>query len=486
MSIGERSGGGLEPVDIPPAAANDAVPTDSGSDIGGPDGSSDDGYARRLLITVIGGLIVFSSSMTIVSASLPTMADDLDSTESFLSWSVTGLFLVMAVGTPVLGRLGDVHGHRKVFLAGSLVLCLGTILCGLAPTALAFVAARMVVGLGIAATMPNAMALIMDAYPPHRRSEAMGWFQMAMTGAPVIGLIVGGPLIDLFGWRILFAILTPISLAGFAAAAKVIRPSTPGPAVPIDWFGAATLGLATLAFLLFLERSSSASFSDPLALAFAVGSVTSLGAFVAVEQRVVAPMLRLDYFRRRNFTGPLIAQPLSQFAYMGAFLIAPLLLDELFGYSVAAISLVLLARPLVYSVFSPVGGRLASTVGERSMILAGSALMVLSMVAWVFAARWVDLTLIVIGLVLSGLAMGLASPAYATTMAAAVDDGDLGIANAMGTTMMNIGMLTGIQTMFVVLGDGRSPDDFATVFAFGAVVTSLGLVGGAMVTSSND
>ncbi|MGB3737431.1 MAG: MFS transporter [Ilumatobacter sp.] len=443
-----------------------------------------DGYPRRLLLTVIGGLIVFSSSMTIVSASLPTMADDLGSTESFLSWSVTGLFLVMAVGTPVLGRLGDVHGHRELFLAGSLVLCVGTILCGLAPTALAFVAARMVVGLGIAATMPNAMAMIMDAYPPHRRSEAMGWFQMAMTGAPVIGLIVGGPLIDLFGWRILFAILTPISFVGFAAAAKVIRPSRPGVDIPIDWYGAATLGLSTLGFLLFLERGASTSFSDPFALALALGGVASLATFIAVERRVTAPMLRLDYFRRRNFTGPLIAQPLSQFAYMGAFLIAPLLLDELFGYSVAAISLVLLARPLVYSVFSPVGGRLASTVGERPMILAGSVLMVLSMVAWVFAAHWVDLPLIIVGLVLSGLAMGLASPAYATTMAAAVDDGDLGIANAMGTTMMNIGMLTGIQTMFVVLGDGRSPDDFATVFVVGAVVTSIGLVGGAMVTSS--
>ena len=465
MTIGERSDSGLGRIDADTVAL-------------------DEGYARRLLLTVIGGLIVFSSSMTIVSASLPTMADDLDSTESFLSWSVTGLFLVMAVGTPVLGRLGDVHGHRELFLAGSLVLCVGTVLCGLAPTALAFVAARMVVGLGIAATMPNAMALIMDAYPAHRRSEAMGWFQMAMTGAPVIGLIIGGPLIDLFGWRILFAILAPISFVGFSAAAKVIRPSAPGVAIPIDWYGAATLGLSTLGFLLFMERGSSTSFSDPLALGLAVGAVASLGAFIVVERNVTAPMLRLDYFRRRNFTGPLIAQPLSQFAYMGAFLIAPLLLDELFGYSVAAISLVLLARPLMYSVFSPVGGRLASTVGERPMILAGSVLMVLSMVAWIFAAHWVDLPLIIVGLMLSGLAMGLASPSYATTIAAAVDDGDLGIANAMGTTMMNIGMLTGIQTMFVVLGDGRSPDDFATVFAVGAVVTSLGLVGGAMVTSS--
>ena len=441
----------------------------------------DDGYARRLLFTVIAGIVVFSSSMTIVSASLPTMADDLGSTESFLSWSVTGLFLVMAVGTPILGRLGDIHGHRTVFLAGSLVLCVGTILCGLAPTALAFVGARMIVGVGIAATLPNAMALIMDAYPASRRSEAMGWFQMAMTGAPVIGLVVGGPLIDLFGWRILFAVLTPISFLGFAAAWKVIRRSAPGERTPIDWWGAAALGLATLGFLLYLERGSSAGFADGLALAIAVIAVLSLVVFVRIEQNVPKPLLRLDYFGRRNFTGPLIAQPLSQFAYMGAFLIAPLLLDDLFGYTVGIISIVLLARPLVYSIFSPVGGRWATTIGERQMIIAGSVLMVLSMIAWVAAALLVNLPLILLGLVLSGLAMGLASPSYATVIADAVDDGDLGVANAMGTTMMNIGVLSGIQTMFVVLGDGREPSDFALVFAVGAVVAAVGLVGGLMV-----
>ncbi|MFK8023343.1 MAG: MFS transporter [Ilumatobacter sp.] len=448
---------------------------------------ADGGYPRRLLLTVIAGIVVFSSSMTIVSASLPTMAEDLNSTESFLAWAVTGLFLVMAVGTPILGRLGDVFGHRRLFIAGSLVLGVGTVFCGLAPTAFAFVAARMFVGLGIAATFPSAMALIMDAYPEHRRSEAMGWFQMAMTGAPVMGLIVGGPLIDAFGWRALFAVLAPISLVGTTLAWRIIRPDAArddDKPVSIDWSGAASLAAATLGFLLFLERGATAGFSDPLALTLVGGAVLSLAGFVWIEQRVEQPMLRLDYFRRRNFTGPLIANPLSQFAYMGGFVIAPLLLDELFGYTVSAIALVLLARPLVYSVFSPLGGRLATTVGERRMIIAGSTLMVASMLAWVAGARWTNLPMIILGLVLSGLAMGLASPSYSTTVAAAVDDGDLGIANAMGSTMMNIGMLMGIQTMFLVLGSGRGPDDFATVFLFGAVVAAVGLVGGLMVSSS--
>ena len=443
------------------------------------------GYPRRLLITVIAAIVVFSSSMTIVSASLPTMADDLDSTESVLSWAVTGLFLMMAVGTPIFGRLGDTYGHRRIFLIGAVILSVGTALCGLAPTALAFVAARMFVGVGIAATMPTSMALIMEAYPLHRRSEAMGWFQMAMTGAPVLGLIIGGPLIEAFGWRSVFAVLTPISLIGVASAWRVIRPSERGDRVPIDWAGAVTLAIGTLGFLLYLQRGGSNGFADPLALVLLASGAAAIALFLRIERRVASPLLRLDYFRRPNFTGPLIAQPLAQFAYMGGFLISPLLLDELFGYTVSAVALVLLFRPLVYSISSPVGGRLATTVGERPMILSGSILMAASMGTWALAAHWENIVLVVIGLVLSGLAMGLASPSYTTVIAGAVEPKDIGVANGMGTTMMNIGMLTGIQVMFTVLGDGRGPDDFARVFVLGGVVAALGLVGGLMVTSTN-
>ncbi|CAN5373055.1 MFS transporter [soil metagenome] len=446
--------------------------------------STSDPYPRRLLLTILSAVVVFSSSMTIVSASLPTMAASLDSTESFLAWSVTGMFLMMAVGTPVLGRLGDVHGHRQVFLAGAVTLSIGTVLCGLAPTALAFVGARMVVGLGIAATMPTAMALLLGAYGVARRSEAMGWFQMAMTGAPVLGLVIGGPLIEAFGWRSVFAVLAPISFGGVIAAWRVIRPTTRNTSVSIDWWGAASLATATLGFLLFVERGGSAGFGDPIALVLAVTSVGALVAFGRIERRVASPMLRLEYLRRPNFLGPLIAQPLSQFAYMGGFLMSPLLLDELFGYSVAAVALVLLFRPGAFSISSPVGGRLATVVGERPMMITGTVLMTASMAAWVLAALWVNLALVFVGLVLSGLAMGLASPSYSTVIAGSVDPADLGIASGMNATMMNIGMLTGIQAMFTVLGDGRAPRDFATVFAFGGVVAAVGIVGALMVSST--
>ncbi len=437
----------------------------------------DEAYARRLLPSVLLAVVGFSMSMTIVSAALPTIAEDLHSSTQTLSWAVTGLFLAMAIGTPIMGRIGDIHGHRKVLLVGAAVLTIGTFLCAFAWSAATFIGARMIVGLGISATMPTSNALIMHAFPVSRRASAMGWYQMAMTGAPVIGLIVGGPVIEAWGWRPVFLAITPLALAGFILSAIVIRPSTPGPRVPIDWAGAATLGLATLGFLLGLERVRSEGPTSVSAVGLLVMGAVALVAFVAVEKRSPQPLLRLDYLRRRNFTGALVASALSQFAYMGGFLMSPLLLEEQFGLGVATTSLFLLFRPGVFSLSSPLGGRWASRLGERRLIMAGSGFLAISMVAFAGAAVAESLALVVAGLALSGLGMGLAAPAFPTAVAAAVDPADMGIATGMSSTMMNIGTLTGIQVMFVVLGDEHTRGAFATTYLFGAVAAVIGLLG---------
>ncbi|MPY92379.1 MAG: MFS transporter [Acidimicrobiia bacterium] len=445
----------------------------------------DEAYARRLLPTVLLAVIAFSTSMTIVSAALPTIAEDLGSTTGTLSWSVTGLFLAMAIGTPVMGKLGDTYGHRRVLLVGATVLTLGTAACGLAWDAASFIGARMVVGAGIAATMPTSNALIMQAFPPERRSVAMGWYQMAMTGAPVVGLVIGGPMIEAWGWRTVFAALTPLALTGLVLSFIVIRPSVRGPRVPIDWLGAGALGAATLTFLLGLERMKVGGPADPIGALLFLATVLCLVLFVRTERRSERPLLRLDYFGRRNFTGPLLANSLAQFAYMGGFLISPLLLEEVFGLGVAAVALVLLFRPGTFSLTSPVGGRLAARLGDRPVVVAASVSMVVSMVVFA-ASSWVEsLVVVVVGLVLSGLAMGLGAPVYVTAVANAVDSSDFGVAGGMSTTVMNIGSLTGIQAMFVVLGDSRSPGAFAVVYLFGAAVAAIGVLGGLMMSTSD-
>jgi predicted MFS family arabinose efflux permease len=329
--------------------------------------------------------------------------------------------------------------------------------------------------------MPNGMALVMEAYPVAQRSRAMGWFQMAMTGAPVLGLVVGGPMIEAWGWRAVFAVLAPLTLFGFLAAWRVVRDDGQRQDVAIDWWGAATLGVSILSFLLALEAAKARGVADPLVFGLLLAAAALLVAFGRIERRHLAPLLPLHYLRRRNFSGPLVAQALGQFAYMGGFLVTPIFLGDVFGLGVSAIAFMLLFRPGASTIASPIGGRLTGDLGARTVIVVGSALMVLSMGAFATAAFADLLWVVVAGLVLSGVAMGLASPAYVTTIAGAVDRADLGVANGTSATTMNIGMLTGIQAMFVILGDEPSRGRFGWVFLFGAAVAAVGIIGGLVV-----
>lgn len=445
------------------------------------------GYQRRLLGVVMLAVMAFGSLMTIVTVSLDRIATDLDSSRATLTWMITGLMLAMAVTTPIAGKLGDIKGHRTMFLIGLAGGVVTTVASALAWDATSMIVFRVLFGVTGALVMPNGMALMMHAYGPARRATAMGWYQFAMTGAPTIGLVIGGPLIDIVGWRWIFGAFALVSLVAALVGAKLIRQTPRMKNVPIDYVGAATLAGAVLAGLLALTRGSrlardsslSALAGDRLTLALLVGCILGVMTFIRVENRASDPMLKLRYFKRRNFTLPMVSSSMMQFAYMGGFVVTPALLGNLYGLGVGAIALMLAPRPGAFSLASPFGGYLATAIGERRPIVVGALAMMASMGAFVFASRMsgtAGLMMVVVGLVLSGVSAGIAQPAVTSMVVGAVDGQDIGIANGMTQQVMFIGMVSGIQTMNVFLGDNANADRFAVTFLFGGAVATLGLV----------
>lgn len=281
----------------------------------------------------------FGSLMTLVTVALGDIGDDLGASRATMTWAITGLMLTMAVCTPLAGTLGDVHGHRKVMLIGLLGGAVATLLCGLAWDAASLIGFRVLFGVFAACVNPNAMSLMMHAYGPERRATAVGWFQFAVTGAPTIGLIVGGPLIDAAGWRVVFFAFAGVGLGAFAIGLPSLRPIPRQEGRPLDLAGAASLGLGVLGVLLAITEATGSirdegfgAILNPLAIAFAVGGALAFVVFVRVERKSPAPMLRLDYLKRRNFTMPLVSSAAVQFAYMGGFVITPALLEDRYGW----------------------------------------------------------------------------------------------------------------------------------------------------------
>jgi MFS family permease len=271
-----------------------------------------------------------------------------------------------------------------------------------------------------------------------------------------------------------------MTLAGLVVAAALLPETPHGDRVAFDWRGALTLGVSVTSLLFALNRAPLWGWGDPrVVFGFALAPVV-MALFVSVERRAEAPLLPLHYFRRRNFTFPVATQFFTNFAYMGGFILTPLLLDGL-DYSVKEIGLLSIARPLAFSISGPVAGYLAVKVGERSAAVTGALAVAVSMAGLATVDEGSSALVIVWALAFSGIGLGAASPAMAATIANAVDESDLGVAGAAQQMVAQVGVVAGIQIMQTVQ---EASDSFATAYLVGGAVCLLGALAAAFVISS--
>jgi EmrB/QacA subfamily drug resistance transporter len=444
-----------------------------------------DRYSRWVLWTSLVGLFAAGFTITVLAVSIPEIAGDLGTSETSLTWVVSGPLLTFALAMPLFGKLGDVYGHRRVYLAGLATFAVFTATCALAWDAPSLIALRVLAAVGGAATGPTSMALIMQAFSVDDRVKAMGWWSLVGAGAPVIGVVAGAPVVDAVGWRALFLLQAPVLLVAFVLGTIVLRETPRREKERLDVAGAASLAAGTVGALLALERGGASGWSHPSVFVCVAFAVVGFVAFARAERRAEHPLLPLEFFRRRNFSAALVALFGSNFAYMGGFIVTPLLMQNVFGYSLRTTGYVMLCRPFTFSVSAPVSGYLAVKVGERVASVVGTTLVVVSMVVFAIGASSGTVALIAVALVLSGLGLGASSPSLVSSVASAVDERDLGVANAAQAMVAQIGTVAGIQVLATVHESIGGADGFAAAYVVGALVATLGVAGAACVRSTS-
>lgn len=436
-----------------------------------------------VLWSVLSGMFAAGFSFTILAVSIPQIADDLGASETALTWVVSAPLLMFAVAMPVLGKAGDVYGHRRVYLTGLSAFVVFTALSAAAWNAPALIGIRTIAALEGAATGPTSMAIINLAFPAGDRVKAMGWFSLVAAGAPVLGLIVGGVVIDAFGWRMLFLMQLPLAGLALLLNAIVLRETPRRERTPLDFRGAVAVAVVAVSALVVLERGNAWGFTHPLVIAAALISPLGAYAFVRAERRAPDPLIPLDLFSRRNFSAPLVTQFFGNVSYMGGFIISPLLMQHVFDYNVTAAALAMMWRPLAFSLSAPAAGYAATRIGEKASAIAGESGIAVSLVLMGLGASEHSVALVVLGLVVSGIGMGVASPSLQSSVANAVDEEHLGIAGAAQQMVFTVGASAGIQLLSVLLGSSRAAGDFASAYFIGAAVGAVA-VGGALFVRS--
>jgi MFS family permease len=463
-------------------------------------------YPWWVLWTVLAGLLSVNITFTVFVVALPQVAAELHTTVSTLTWTSTGPLLAFGVAAPILGKLGDLRGYRRLYLWGLSGAALSVVLTASAPTAGVLIAARLFDGVQGAATGAASMALVLQAFSHGDRVKAMGWWALVGAGGPVLGVTLGAPIIQYFGWRALFwselplmavaAVLAVIVLpAGHSTMADTAADASegpdpapgspvpvteaedaggkPGPWAQLDWMGSLTLSGAVTAGLLGLNLAPSAGFTAPSTVALFAASGLLGVVFVLHERRAPRPLIPLRYFRMRNFVFPLGARTFVNFSYMGGFFLFPILMERVYGYSETRAGLISTARPLMFSIVAPIAGYAAVKVGERLSAVAGAVALAVSMVAFTRLGAEPSLIVILVALALSGVGNGLSTPATTSSASNEVAPDELGVMSAAQQLVTQIGIVAGIQVMVTVQASGHggagSLASFHRAYAVGAV-----------------
>ena len=437
-------------------------------------------YRWAALLTVLAGLFASGITITILGNSLPLIAKDLHTDDATATWILTAQLLTLAVLMPLMGKLGDTRGHRKVYLAGFAIFTLMAIPTAIAPNIITLLIFRVIGAAGGAATNPTSMAIIMHSFRDDDRVKAIGWWQLVGAGAPVIGLAAGGPIVETVGWRWIFVGQGVISIAALIVGTKVLRETPVKSAGKFDIAGSSTLAVGVICLLLGMQLLRQFGVSV-IAIALLLIAPVVLTWFVRIERNAAEPLLPLRFFAARNFTASLVAQFGANFAYMGSFIISPLLVQSRFGFSVSGSAGAMALRPLTFSIVAPIAGYLAVRWGVRSMSIMGTSLIALGMIAFVAAAQLHAVGFVFAGLVLAGIGMGTASPSLISAVGNTVSDVELGTANAAQAMVGQVGVVVGMGLLSTVRATGAGDGPFAMAYLCGFALAMVAVAGAANI-----
>ncbi|MFI6787339.1 MFS transporter [Nonomuraea sp. NPDC050383] len=410
------------------------------------------------------------------NVALPTIQRDLGLTISGLEWIVSGYILVFAGLILAGGRLADVLGARRVFVAGLAVFTLSSLAAGLATGQAALIAARAVQGVGAALLTPTALALIGQIFPdPGERGRAVGIWSATGALSMALGPLTGGFISERLHWGWIYLINVPIGVVTLGLALWAVRPSFTRARRSLDVPGLVTSALTLFALTYALIEGEGAGWTSPEILAAIGIALAAAVAFVLVEARAAEPMIDLSLFRSRVFSGGSLTSGLWSFGVFGIYFFSALWLQNTLGFSPIEAGAAFVPMALVMAVVATLSQRISAAIGIARTVAAGIALMgvALLLMSGVGAdGGYVD---VLPWFVLYGLGAGLLVPLTAAVVGA-MPQGRSGVASGVLNVSRQVFGLLGITVLGALLnarrGDSADPAAFLDAYQFTLVVAA--------------
>jgi EmrB/QacA subfamily drug resistance transporter len=403
-----------------------------------------------LIVLCLGSLMIVLDS-TIVNVALPSIRKDLGFSQTTLAWVVNGYLLTFGGFLLLGGRLGDLYGHRRLFLGGIALFTVASAACGAATTQGVLVAARLVQGFGGAVVSAVALSLMMSLFvEPADRAKAMRVFGFVAAGGGTLGVLLGGILTDVLNWHWIFLVNIPIGVAVCVLALRVLPAGSRSEAAGrLDVAGAVTVTAALMLAVYAIVNGNQAGWTSGQTLGLLGGAAVLLAVFLRLESRVGSPLMPLALFRLRNLATANVVGVLWAGAMFAWFFLSALYLQLVLGYSPLQVGLAFLPANLIMGAFSlGISAKLVMRFGIKPPLTCGLLLAASGLV--LFARAPVGghfATDVLPSMILLGFGAGVAFNPVLLAAMGDVEPQDSGLASGIVNTSFMMGGALGLAVL---------------------------------------
>ena len=410
-----------------------------------------DGNRWLALYVLCGGMLMIVLDATIVNVALPSIQDDLGFSQSNLAWVVNAYLIAFGGLLLLAGRLGDLIGQRRIFLAGLAVFTGASLVCALAQSQGVLIGARFVQGVGGALASAVILGMIVTMFPePREQAKAIGVYSFVASAGASIGLLAGGVLTEAINWHWIFFVNLPIGL-GIALLALRLVEDRDGLGIRegADVPGAVLITAGLMLGVYTILESGEQGWGSAHTLGLGGVSVALLAAFVARQARITNPLMPLRLFRSRNVAGANLVMALLVVGFFGMFFLGALYLQDVLGYAPLEVGLAFLPSCIVMGGLSlGFAERLIMGFGPQRTLIAGLAAAAAGLVLFTQApvdGTWAVHVLPV--MLLLGIGAGLAFPALMTLAMSGATPSDSGLASGLVNTITQVGGAIGLAVL---------------------------------------
>ncbi len=396
---------------------------------------------------ICSGIFLDSKEGSIVVVILPALVNELQVDFTLVQWVVLSFTLTKTAIILSVGRLGDMIGKRPVFLAGTVVFLIGSILSGLAPNIELLLLFRVIQAIGGAFATALSMGIVTEIFPASERGKALGLFSAAVSLGGIAGPFLGGMLLEFLSWRWIFFVGFPFSIVSFFLAWRYMPGASPGARQRFDWTGSLLLASFLLTFILFLTFGPRFGYRSTAMLGLFGVSLLALALFINTERRLKDPLLDLSIFRNAQFSLNLSMRFVGFIVIGGVYLLLPFYLTNLLQLEPVAVGLLLTTTWISFGVASPFAGTLSDRFGYRRIAGAGLILMAFGC----YTVSTLSLETSIIGYVLRvatlGLGMGLFQSPNNSAVMGSVPRERLGVVSGVNVIGRTLGRTSGIAAL---------------------------------------